>query len=328
MLSRIGIDFSIPEISIPSLSWLQNVTIPNGFENSLIKLNHSLPNLDELREKMNSIVDMPLELLIKEINTTRLEIAATLNDSIYPVPSLSSLSDNNTKSLQDQLCSDMDTSLIDDTAKALYNLGTVAIWGMVVAVLVAWAVLAFWQWRRWKALKDTVEVVESEMVAQQAQQRRYNPWTVVAVVEHPVLERYSRPVFNKLDLAPRTRNNVRWFLSYLAHPTCLTLLFMAVVGFISIQAQIAALHALQAKAKADATQSLNASTADFAGRLNAISANASRQYAIDMNNAIQSLENRINRDMFGEWINGTAVTLNNTLVEFYSEVQSRELIGP
>lgn len=48
-------DISVPQFSIPSLSALQNVTLPTDFETALTNLNNSLPTLDQLKadvEKM------------------------------------------------------------------------------------------------------------------------------------------------------------------------------------------------------------------------------------------------------------------------------------
>lgn len=312
-------DFSIPDITIPSLSWLENVTIPTGFEDSLVKLNASLPSLDQLKNKMEELVDIPFEKLILEINSTRLEIAAGINESMYPVPSLKSLSSHNVQSLQDELCGDINTGFIDDTAKALYNLGTVAIGVMICVLLLGWCLLSFWQWQRWRALRGTVEAVESEWASTR---ERPDAWTVVAVVEHPVMERWGRPVLDKLRVAPRTRSNLRWFLSYLGHPTCLALLFMSVVGLIALECQIAALHVIKDHAERSANATIMSSANDFSAKLNALSSQASAEYATDMNNAITSLQHRINDELFGTWINSTAVTLNSTLVEFYAEVQS------
>ncbi|KLT46320.1 hypothetical protein CC85DRAFT_239085, partial [Cutaneotrichosporon oleaginosum] len=312
--SIVNVDLSVPTIDIPSLSFLANVTIPTGFEDSLLRLNNSLPTMEELQDKMNALINVPFEALKAEINETRLEIAAGLNSSSFPVPSLKSLSQDS--GLRDELCGDLDTGFIDDTAAALHKLSGAAIGLMVLALLIGWGVLAFYQWQRWRALKDTVAAVEDEW-----RREVPNAWTTVAVVDAPLIERYANPLMNKARLKPRTRTNVRWLLSYLSHPTCLTLLIMSVVGLIAIQAQIAALHGLKAAAQARATESISATTEGLSGRLNGLLANASQSYAEDMNVALSAIETSINEDMFGHWVNGTAVNLNATLVEFYDDVE-------
>lgn len=48
-------DLSAPQIPVPDLSSLQNVTLPPDFENALVKLNDSLPTLSELKDTVNNL---------------------------------------------------------------------------------------------------------------------------------------------------------------------------------------------------------------------------------------------------------------------------------
>ncbi|GMK56113.1 hypothetical protein CspeluHIS016_0211690 [Cutaneotrichosporon spelunceum] len=312
--SIVNVDLSVPSIDIPSLNLLSNVTISTGFEDSLLRLNGSLPSLGELRDKMNTLINTPFEALKAEINETRLEIANRLNASTFPVPALQTLRQGS--GLRGELCGDLDTGFIDDTAAALHKLGGIAIGLMVLALLLGWGALAFYQWQRWRALKETVAAVEGEW-----RREAPNAWTTVAVVDAPLIERYAVPLMNKAGVKPRTRNNIRWLLSYLSQPTCLTLLIMSVVGLIAIQAQIAALHSLKAAAQARATESIGATTTGLSARLNGLLGNASSSYAEDMNTALTKIETSINQDLFGYWVSGTAANLNATLVEFYDDVE-------
>lgn len=52
--------------------------------------------------------------------------------------------------------------------------------------------------------------------------------------------------------------------------------------------------------------------------------NGSQEYADSYNKAIAGYQDRINNELFGSWVNTTAVTLNSTLVEFYDEVEKGE----
>ncbi|KAL1407522.1 plasma membrane fusion protein prm1 [Vanrija albida] len=312
-----GTSISIPAVDIPSLGFLQNVTIPTTFEDSLIKLNNSLPTLDEVRSLLDKVIDVPLDKLINEINVTRHEIAAQINDSILPTPSLSSLSGGNGAQLQSELCTNIDTSLIDDTAKSLHTLGTTAIALMILLIIIGWCVLAFWEWQRWRCLKQSVEAVETELANGST-----DAWMVVSAVEHPFMYRFGVPVLRRVAPTPRLRANLRWLLSYLAHPTLLSLLCLSVIGIVVLQLQLGALHAIQRHAEQSANASMAKTTSDLVSKLNAMSADASASYANDANKAIAELEHKINDELFGHWINSTAKALNNTLVAFYDEVES------
>lgn len=203
----VSLNISVPEFSIPALSFLENVTIPTTFEDSLITLNSSLPTLNDLKEKMDQIIDTPFEALISEINSTRLEMAASFNSSILPVPSLSSLSAYGADDLSKELCSDLDTSLIDDAAKALHRLSSIAIGLMFLLLFLVWATLAIWEWRKWKLMKDTIDSIEQEW----HRDGKSDAWRMVAIVEHPMLERYSGTFLGKIAKTPRMRTNIRWF---------------------------------------------------------------------------------------------------------------------
>lgn len=203
----VSLNISVPEFSIPALSFLENVTIPTTFEDSLITLNSSLPTLNDLKEKMDQIIDTPFEALISEINSTRLEMAASFNSSILPVPSLSSLSAYGADDLSKELCSDLDSSLIDDAAKALHRLSSIAIGLMFLLLFLVWATLAIWEWRKWKLMKDTIDSIEQEW----HRDGKSDAWRMVAIVEHPMLERYSGTFLGKIAKTPRMRTNIRWF---------------------------------------------------------------------------------------------------------------------
>ncbi|WWD06927.1 hypothetical protein V865_005024 [Kwoniella europaea PYCC6329] len=315
--SLVNVNLSVPEFSVPSLDFLANVTIPTGFEDSLIKLNGSLPTMIELKDKMSDLLNTPFEALKQEINETRIEMAANFNSSMSPVPSLPQLSANTANDLQNDLCTDLDTSLIDDTAQALHKLSTVAIGLMFLLLFAIWAALAIWEWRKWRMMKNAVEAVEDEW----RRENTVDAWRVVAIVENPVLEKYSSGLLGRVTKSSRTRTNLRWFLSYLGQPTCLALLFISLLGFLSIQFQLVALDALKAHARENANSTVAASTNSLTTKLNAAAMQSSQEYADQYNAAIAEYQRKIDDELFGSWLNTTAVTLNTTLVEFYDGIE-------
>ena len=48
-------NITVPQFNIPSLTALQNVTIPTDFEDALVKLNNSLPTLDQLKDSITDL---------------------------------------------------------------------------------------------------------------------------------------------------------------------------------------------------------------------------------------------------------------------------------
>jgi hypothetical protein len=78
---------------------------------------------------------------------------------------------------------------------------------MFLLLFLIWAGMCVWEWRRWKALKETVETIEEEWKGE----GRSDAWRAVAVVENPVLERYGSPILRRLSPNARTRANMRWY---------------------------------------------------------------------------------------------------------------------
>jgi len=48
-------DISVPQINVPSLDALQNVTLPPSFEDALTKLNASLPSVADIKDKLEDV---------------------------------------------------------------------------------------------------------------------------------------------------------------------------------------------------------------------------------------------------------------------------------
>lgn len=110
-------------------------------------------------------------------------------------------------------------------------------------------------------------------------------------------------------------------MSYLAHPTCLALLFIASLGFLSLQFQMLALDGIKRHARANANATVAASTSSLTNKLNAMALQSSQQYANDFNTAVATYQQHIDTTLFGPWINTTAGVLNSTLVEFYGGIE-------
>lgn len=66
-------------ISVPDLSALQNVTLPQDFTDALTNLNNSLPTLSDLKDKVNDMYVYPLGLYINATLTKNL--ASTLRSN-------------------------------------------------------------------------------------------------------------------------------------------------------------------------------------------------------------------------------------------------------
>lgn len=76
-------DIDAPDLN-PNLDFLNNVAIPDSFLQTLVSFNDSLPTLNELKDKMNGVIEIPFERLRAEINTNLGSV--TIDRGAFPVP--------------------------------------------------------------------------------------------------------------------------------------------------------------------------------------------------------------------------------------------------
>jgi hypothetical protein len=60
-------DITAPQISVPSLDALQNISLPPSFQQALTNLNNSLPTVAQLKDKIEDVYvvfDIPVYLLL------------------------------------------------------------------------------------------------------------------------------------------------------------------------------------------------------------------------------------------------------------------------
>jgi hypothetical protein len=93
-----------------------------------------------------------------------------------------------------------------------------------------------------------------------------------------------------------------------------------------LQFQIIALNAIKDHARANANSTVAATSSSLAAKMNALAADTSADYARDFNAAIARHQQRIDDELFGKWINTTAITLNETVGEFYDGLESGTFI--
>lgn len=205
--SLVSVNLDVPQFSIPALSALENVTIPTTFEDDLIKLNSSIPSLDELRDAIDNLIDTPFEALKTKLNATMLNLTSTFNASVLPVPEYPSRSYANlaaSNSTSSDLCAGVDTGFLDDVAHDLGRLVKISIGLVILAAFIAWLAFKYWVWK-----KTGEQAEQVEMTA--AKEGRVDGWQIVHIVEHPVLERYMGPALPRLSRRWQVQDNWRWF---------------------------------------------------------------------------------------------------------------------
>ncbi|KZT22231.1 hypothetical protein NEOLEDRAFT_1164276 [Neolentinus lepideus HHB14362 ss-1] len=314
-------NISAPQISVPSLDALQNVTIPNTFQTALENLNSSLPTFSDLKQKIDVLVDTPFELVKKDINDTF--IGLSFDASVLPIPEQNTLT----------FCNDLDTSVVDDLGRDLIKITKIGIVLIVVLALLLLAGNCALEWYKWRCLKQHLEYTREAWMTDPTVYHAgpasaptitlsdHNLMILQASSAHPLLTRIANQLSRIFRLSPSQYTNLHWFFHYVFHPPALACFLIGFFGILSVELQLLAVHPLEAKYSAQAASSVSDFSNTIATSINGSMYNQSSAYANEINGRISTMQSSINDGLFG-WVNGTTTTLNTTLVEFYNELQS------
>lgn len=301
----------MPQIDIPQLSALENVTLPNTLIDALENLNSTIPTLDEFRSSLDSLISRPVDQLRLSINSTMRE--STISVELLPVPAKESV----------QLCDRLDTSWIDDVGTDLAHFVRVAIGLVVLAMVLFMAANALWEYYSYRVFLGGVDAARetwlrdlllgSDLDAAAAPQNpafravsvdetlsRTNLLSFLNASSHPTLFKHISRLSSLLSL-DRTANakaNLIWFLSYIAHPYAWGFLLFGLVGLVVVQIQIAV---LDGPVRAVTQQRAEQGASDFSGSvieaLQGTMRNASLEWANGTNTVIGRVESGINENL-------------------------------
>ncbi|KAF8710863.1 plasma membrane fusion involved in cytogamy, partial [Rhizoctonia solani] len=315
----VNVKLDVPQFSIPALSGLDNIRIPTDLQDGLTKLNSTLPTLDQLRDTVDKIIAIPFNELKKEINETFASPSMRFNTSVLAVPARSNI----------QFCDGLDTSIVDDLGRDLRKIGQIGIvillLALVLLILGAMAV----EWYKWRVLQGELErtreawSTDSNVQHPQLNGHQGVPMMVMsddnlmllhATQQHPLLSALANRLANALKLSATSYTHLRFFFAYVFHPAALACLLIGLV-------QLAAIGPIQRHYSNQVSNSVSDFTNSIALSINGAMQEDSAAYAAQVNAQTSAMQSAINDNLFG-WVNGTTVTLNNTLVAFYDDIQS------
>ncbi|GJE97726.1 Plasma membrane fusion protein [Phanerochaete sordida] len=313
-------NISAPQISVPSLDSLQNVTLPSDFQDALEKLNSSLPTISDLKSKIDDLIDTPFELVKKDINDTFANLS--FDASVLPVPAQNTV----------EFCGDMDTSVVDDLGHDLVKIakiGTVIL--IAVAILLICANCAL-EWYKWRCLKNHLRYTREAWTsdpsitytgsksAPTVHLSDHNLMMLQGNMQHPLLTRIANRIARLLRFSPSQYIHLTWFFHYVFHPPALACFLIGFFGLLSVQIQLIAIGPLEHKYSQQAVASVSDFQNTIATSMNASMYNQSAAYANDINGRVDNIQNTVNDGLFG-WVNGTTTTLNDTINAFYTDIQ-------
>lgn len=321
----VNVKLDVPQFSIPSLSGLDNIKIPTDLQDALTKLNSTLPTLDQLRDTVDNILAIPFNELKKEINETFASPAMRFNSTVLAVPARSNI----------QFCGDLDTSIVDDLGRDLRKIGRIGLVLLFIVLVVLILGAMALEWYRWRVLQSELERTrEAWSTDSNVQHPQFggrdvpmmimsddNLMLLHATQQHPLLSALANRLANALRLSATSYTHLRFFLAYIFHPAALACLLIGLFGLISVQIQLAAIGPIQKHYSTQVSNSVGDFTNSIALSINSAMQNDSAAYAAQVNAQTAAMQTTINDNLFG-WVNGTTVTLNNTIGAFYADVQN------
>ena len=227
----------------------------------------------------------------------------------------------------------MDTSVIDDVGRDIIKTAKIGIILLFVVALILIGLNCLLTWYKWRCLKSHLMYTRQAWMtdptithvttdgAPTVTLTDHNLMILNANSEHPLISRIVNQMSSMLRLSPSQHTNLQWFLNYIFHAPALACFMIGFFGLICVQIQLLAIGPIAAKYQERAA----ATAADFsntiAASINESMFNQSAAYAAEVNGRVDAIQTSLNQGVFG-WVNGTTSTLNNTINEFYTDVQT------
>lgn len=276
----------------------------------------------KLLETQHRRIDTPFELLKKDINDTF--AAISFQPEGLPIPDQNRL----------KFCDNLDTSIVDDVGRDLIKTAKIGVVLLIILALILIGLNCLLTWYKWRCMKDHLEYTrqawttdptlfhpKSSTSVPQVTLSDHNLLMLHADSEHPLITRIVNQMSARLHLTPRQHTHTRWFLNYIFHGPALACFLIGFFGLLSVEIQLLAMGPLVAKYEARAHSTVSNFNQLIATSINSSMYNQSAFYAREVNGKVDAVQSTINGGVFG-WVNGTTTTLNNTINEFYTDVQN------
>ncbi|KAI5846507.1 hypothetical protein DFP73DRAFT_476069 [Morchella snyderi] len=292
----LGMDINIPTLDIPSLDGLKGINIPDEFDSALNSIRDNIPTFDEVKEAADNAIRIPFKEITKLVNQS---IGVYEFDrAVFPVPQKERLT----------FCSDNNS--INDFFNGLE--GTVAtakkILIIVIAILALLAIIPMayreiWNWRTTRS--------RAYMIADP--NHTWDPIDIIVISSRPFSSTVGLKASGVFQSA-RRQTLVRWAVAYVTSTPALFVLSLGIAGLAGVAAQYIVLKQVE-----KAAPELAAEVGEFADIVVKSLTAASMAWATQTNEAINSTNAELNRELFGWVVNGTDA-VNDTLTVFVDKM--------
>lgn len=292
--SAFGGDLDPPKLDFSStVDKLDNLKLPGSIDDTIDKVNSSIPTFDEVQNATETAVRFPFKEVRKLINET-------INDfkfdrSVLPVPAKEKMS----------FCSD-DKGISDffhHLSSILSMAQKIFVGVLLAAAIIACIPMAWHEILRWKAMKERSLLV---------QKNAHDPMDVVYIVSRPHTSKAGLKVGSWTN-PPRRQVLFRWVVAYATSTPALFVLCLGFAGLFSCACQLILLRAVQKE-----VPKLTAQVSEFSEKVVTSLNDTSEQWASSANGVINDVDDDINNKVLS-WVNTTTTSVNDTLNIFVNE---------
>jgi hypothetical protein len=285
--------FNKPEINLDkSINKLKALEVPPEMQQSLVKLNSSIPTFDQVQNFTDNLIRTPFEEVKKLIKAMD---KFEFNRTVLPIPQKEKLnfcSDNN--SIND---------FFDDLIKMAYKARKIALGVLIVAAILVCVPMAYMETRRYQKTQARAALFAEG----------HDGMDIVYLASRPTSSSIGLWFGRKFG-SVRRQAIIRWAWAYATSVPMMFLLSLGIAGLFSCFCQYLLLKAIE-----DKTPELTKQVGDFAEKVVKSLNNASMSWSGGVNGAVGNLDDKINNDILG-WVNGTTSAVNNTLNGFVDEM--------
>ncbi|KAI5855801.1 hypothetical protein BZA05DRAFT_333504 [Tricharina praecox] len=286
-----GVD--IPDVNLPALDKLKDgLTIPDDFKQKLDDMENSIPTFEEVKEAAGDAIRIPFQLLLNKVNST-LGIYE-FDRSVFPVPAKEKLT----------FCTDNPSinNFFDNLKDLVFKVKNILVGVIIALALLVMIPMGYREWHSFRTTRRHAFLLSDPI-------RAFDPVDVVHIASHPNSSVFSLRI-SKFSKSNRRQTLIRWAVSYVTSPAALFVLSLGVAGLFSVACQMILLKQVEAR-----TPGLAEEIGEFAGMVVDKLENASKQWAIGANQALNTTNAELNDELFG-WVKEGTDSLNDTLNTF------------
>ncbi|CAG8564516.1 1332_t:CDS:2 [Paraglomus occultum] len=294
-----NLNINIPTITISATDGLTNMQFP-AIDQGIGQLNNSLPTMDEIESKLDSLISIPFDQLRTLIQTSMSNVH--FNESVLPVPPKNQIT----------FCADnLDLSIVDKISHDLVKAAYIGLAVLVVIALLMIAGNAAVIWYSHRRFMRHVDRTKKTISLVTFTHTRETTIEIIKIAERPLITRWFIKA-SRFFKNPDHQHLFRWFWDYILNRGALVCLAIGLVGVLGIYLQLAILDGIRGSYQQPLTDTINTFGNVVLDKINGALNDTSRNYASQSNSAISNVENDINTELLG-WVNTTTTALNNTL---------------